>query len=346
MKINTDLTLRHYPYPSIEQFRNVIYNVNHRAQYIGQDINGEPIYDVARTKPILTFQGTVKLHGTNAGVIIDLENDIVYYQSRENIISPIKDNVGFALHMSKIQDVFIRMVRECLDSDDPLIAVYGEWCGGSIQKSVALNQLDKMFVVFNVAILDRESGTKTWISADLVKHINAPELKIFNIQHFPTWQIDIDFNFPQLKQNELGELTLKVEESCPVAKQLGKDGTGEGIVWKCIWMKVKGEKHQSSKVKTLASIDTEKLQNVKDFVESVVTENRCIQSLQKLKEANKKLDRTALGDYLRWIHNDIMKEELDTIISNGFEQKDLGSPISNNARAWFFKNELNFDSLV
>lgn len=104
-----------------------------------------------------------------------------------------------------------------------------------------------------------------------------------------------------------------------------------------------GEKHSASKVKTIAAVDTEKIQNIKDFVESTVTHNRCMQSVQKLKEAGKPLTRQSVGDYLRWIINDVMKEELDTMVNNGIEPKSVNSAISNHARQWFFMNEINFD---
>jgi hypothetical protein len=130
------------------------------------------------------------------------------------------------------------------------------------------------------------------------------------------------------------------------------DMTSEGVVWKCVtpgfdqdsgyWMKVKGEKHSSSKVKTIAAIDVERVQNIKAFVDMVVTESRCSQSVDKLREAGKPLLRTSLGDYLKWIQNDVLKEEMDTIIANGFEVKELGGPISNAARQWWFNNEINF----
>ena len=73
-------------YPSIEQFRTVVSNVNRRYNFVGLDENGEAIYDPSLPKPTLTFKGTVKLHGTNAGVSF---NESGYWiQSRENIITP------------------------------------------------------------------------------------------------------------------------------------------------------------------------------------------------------------------------------------------------------------------
>lgn len=358
--INLELGHKHYAYPSIEQFRNVIYNVNNKATFVGLDENKDPIFDETKGKPTLTFVGSTKLHGTNASVVFDFKNEVIYYQSRENVISPAKDNAGFAAYMASIQEKFFDFVMARVDRKDhfDVVCVYGEWCGGSIQKGVALNGLDKMFVIFDVRLIktneDPTQIEREWFtpySVEAAKFSN-PELKIYSIYDFKTWKIDIDFNYPQLKQNELVEITEHVEEMCPVGGAFGHEGTGEGVVWKCIthpfagdsgyWMKVKGEKHSSSKVKTIAAVDIERLNGIKEFIELAVTENRCKQSIEKLKEAGLPLLRTSLAQYLRWIHGDIIKEEMDTILANGFEVKELGSHISAKAREWFFKNEVNF----
>lgn len=357
MEINLDLTKKHYIYPSIEQFRNIIHNVKHQTDYIGKDENGDAIYQT-KEKPVLSFVGTTKLHGTNAGVVVDFSTNEIYFQSREHIITPAKDNAGFAMFMSKIQQGFINCCKFSLNhSPNRKYIIYGEWCGGSIQKGVGLNKLPKMFVIFDIASIDIETEERIWLHRGFLKEFSNHKEHIYNIYEFPTWIIDIDFNNPELVQNQLIELTQTVEDECPVSKQLGATGElcGGGIVWKCItpgyedsqfWMKVKGTKHSSSKVKTIASVNIENIESIKNFVELTVTENRCKQSLQKLKEDNKPLNKTSLGDYLRWIHNDIMKEEIDTIVANGFDPKILGQPISNKAREWFFKNELNFSEII
>jgi hypothetical protein len=53
-------------YPSIDQFRSVVTSINRRYNFTGLYENGEAIYDSSVSKPVLTFKGTVKLHGTNA----------------------------------------------------------------------------------------------------------------------------------------------------------------------------------------------------------------------------------------------------------------------------------------
>ena len=57
-----------YKMPSIEQFRNVIQEVTHRARYRGEDEQNQPIYEDCEL-PTLTFRGSVKMHGTNAGIV-------------------------------------------------------------------------------------------------------------------------------------------------------------------------------------------------------------------------------------------------------------------------------------
>ncbi len=68
-EINYDLKRKHFAYPSIGQFKNVIRNVQHTVRYIGQDENGDPQYDNLVPLPTLTAVGTTKLHGTNAGIV-------------------------------------------------------------------------------------------------------------------------------------------------------------------------------------------------------------------------------------------------------------------------------------
>ena len=160
------------------------------------------------------------------------------------------------------------------------------------------------------------------------KHLKFTESKIFNILDFKTFEIEIDFENPQASQNKLIELTSEVEKECPVGKYFGNIGIGEGIVWKCdtpkgvIRFKVKGKKHQSSKVKVLAPVNTEKLNSIKEFAEYSVTESRLEQGIEKtFKSVGESIDIKKLGRFLKWIVGDIMKEEMDTLVANNLEPK-------------------------
>lgn len=328
------------PFPSISQFRSVISQVKHKASYMGQDAEDQPIYNHAAVFPTLNFIGTVKLHGTNAAVVFTSEG--VSFQSRERVLTLEADNAGFMTHMSQ-QFIGLQQLKMTLSeaarvdlSTDPVIAVYGEWCGGNIQRNVAIAGLPKMFVVFAVKI------NGEWFNEDLPP-IQNKEASIYSIYQFPKWIMTIDFNAPEAKQNLLGTLTQAVEDECPVGKHFGQVGVGEGIVWRCVedptsdlWFKVKGEKHSASKVKTLAAVDVEAVETVRAFITQTVTEARLQQGLQHLlNEQRKPFDMTSIGDFIRWIHLDVIKEESDTMTSSGIEVKKIGGPLAQAAKRWY-----------
>ena len=342
-------------FPSIDQFRTVVTNVNRHFNFVGLDENGEAIYDPTLPKPTLKFKGTVKLHGTNAGVSYN-EIEGLWAQSRENIITPEHDNAGFAFFAHTHETEFLRLVchiasTELIDLHHNTITIYGEWVGKGIQKGVGISNIEKSFFIFGVKITphtETEEELKAypayWVDSFYIKNEDA---KIYNIEDFPTYEMEIDFNMPQLVQNDLADLTIAVEEQCPVANHFGAVGIGEGIVWTCEFkgvvhrFKVKGEKHSSSKVKTLASVDIEKLNSISDFITYAVTESRFNQALENTFPNNEPIDVKKMGDLIRWVVNDVIKEESDTLAKNGLEPKDVNKYVSARVREMFFKLEVN-----
>ena len=334
-------------FPSIEQFRNVVSGINRHYSFKGLDTDGNAIYDNTLAKPVLTFKGSIKLHGTNAGV---------WAQSRENIITPVKDNAGFAFFVENNEEVFKSLIlqvvnREDLDISKNTVTIYGEWAGKGIQKSVGISNIEKSLFIFGVKISpfpDAEDiPVSYWVDHSYLSTVNN---RIYNIEDFKTHSIDIDFNMPQLVQNKLSELTIEVENECPVAKEFGFSGTGEGIVWSCelngvvYRFKVKGEKHSVTRVKTLAAVGVEKLNSIKDFVEYAVTGNRFSQAIENV-FGKDEVDVKKLGDCIRWIVADITKEESDTLFKNGLEPKEVNKYISQKVREMFFEKLKVVDGL-
>lgn len=321
-----------YPFPSINQFRNVVKTVREQAAFLSL-----PVY------PKLSFTGTVKLHGTNAAIVFDERG--YTFQSRERVLTREADNAGFMAHMEQWLLPVSMMFQKIADLNNHndmainTIVVYGEWCGGNIQKGVAITGLPKMFVIFAVKINDQ------WVETP---NVSCPEASIYNINQHTSFHIDIDFEHPEEAQNQLAKLTEAVEACCPVGLAHGIEGVGEGIVWRCnsnpsseYWFKVKGEKHSASKVKTLASVDVEAVEQINDFVKMAVTEARLEQGLQNLiNEQLKPFDMTSMGEFIRWVHQDVLKEEADTLQASGIEYKKLGGPIALAAKRWF-TNKLN-----
>lgn len=313
-------------YPSIEQFRNVIRTVKANHDYKGKDEEGKAIYQHTENYPTLKFQGTVKLHGTNAGIVN--YGDRIEFQSRERVLSLEEDNAEFMNSMinKDLDFLFNRFTPR------DHVAIYGEWCGDNIQKGVAINGLEKMFVIFGIMVDDE------WV--DIPEDLHNNEIGIYNILQFPTYEIDIDFNNPELVQNKLIEMTIAVEESCPVGKFFNKEGIGEGIVFTCttnpeLKFKSKGAKHSASKVKVLNSIDVELMESINEFVELSVSENRLKQGISFFNENNILVDSKNTGEFLRWIVNDVLKEEKDTLEASGLDEKKVKNAIVTKARIWF-----------
>lgn len=314
-------------YPDIGQFRNVIKKVRLVHDFSGSDENGKPVYQHLSNYPTLKFHGTVKLHGTNSAVV-KYSDGHVEFQSRERVLSLEGDNAGFMNAMSSKNLGFLFAGVEFND----FIAVYGEWCGGNIQKGVAINALEKMFVIFGVLIDDK------WI--ELTPDLKDNDNGIYNILQFKTYEVDIDFNSPELVQNEIIDMTISVENECPAGKFLGVEGVGEGIVFTCISnpelkFKSKGEKHSSSRVKTISSVNVEEVENLNNFASLSVTENRLNQALSVIVEEFGYADMSHIGIFLSWMVKDVLKEEMDTISANGLDEKKVKSAIVAESRQWF-----------
>lgn len=328
------MTKEHIAFPSIEQFRHVIREVQNKARWAGKDENGEPIFDRTKPLPTLDFVGTVKLHGTNASVVID--GGEVYFQSRNNIITPESDNAGFATWASSVP---VDVWKSIYPSEERVV-IYGEWAGKGIQKGVAISELPRMFVIFKI----RVGGN--WLSVTELKNIDVSAISgVYKITDYPNTTLSIDFAAPELVQNTLKEITENVEKECPVGKAFGVSGIGEGVVWTCIsegfesskfMFKVKGEKHSASKVKTLAAVDVEKVNSLREFAEKVVTESRCLQGMDYLREQKLEVSEKSTGAFLKWLYADVVKEEYDTITESGLESKEVGSSISKKGKEWFF----------
>jgi ferritin len=103
--------------------------------------------------------------------------------------------------------------------------------------------------------------------------------------------------------------------------------------------KVKGEKHSSSKVKTLASVDIEKVNSINEFADTVVTESRLTQGLEYLKVHNISIEPKSTPVFLKWIADDVVKEETDTLVASHLEIKDVITRVKYVARTWFLAQE-------
>lgn len=343
---------KHIKYPETGQFSTIVKNILHANNYVGLDENGDAVYDPTIEKPVLIAKSTVKIHGTNSGVSYNNEHGI-WVQSRTNIITPEKDNAGFAFHVMANKEWYINSIKEFsklnnIDLDNHTVTVYGEWAGTGIQKNVGINNQPKgnYIFAFKISRTSDTDFTAYWI--DVSSFPRNEECNIYNIYDFETKEIEIDFNRPKLAQNEMIEIMLDVEKHCPVAKKLGHEGIGEGNVWtvefkdKVYRFKVKGDKHAGkSKVKKLKPVDNVKLNKIHECVNKVTPNWRLDQMITESCDLNNggQIERSKIGSFIKMVINDIIKEELDTISEYNLEPKEINKYVSNVAKEYFFVRE-------
>lgn len=344
------MTQEHISFPSINQFKNIVKYFRDGARF-----HEVPL-------PRVTFRGTVKLHGTNHGIIRPVVGGIddIYTQSRERITTVTSDNAGSAIwtHANRelLNKIFDNVVAKFNNAHlNDTVQIYGEFCGGNIQKGVGLAHLPKMFVVFGIRVSENAESNDWFTKEEILNVLGGVRTDTFKcIYDFPDYVLDIDFANPEMYQNKLVNLTFDVEQDCPVARQLlGSDFAeilvGEGIVWSAIStdqpkicidgvnFKVKGEKHSASKVKTVASVDMEKVASVQEFVDLVATENRLNQGISKLEEMGLPNDSSSTGAFIQWVMKDVIKEEIDVLAESGLTTKDVTGRICSVAREFFLK---------
>lgn len=340
----------HVPFPSIEQFKKAVKEVKQYYKACG---------DVRPST--LPLRGTVKLHGTHADIVHN--GGLIHFQSRNRVLSKGKDgdNCGFVRFME--DEVTIPLIQESIIQ--PVIDVYtkingthpasvgpimiaGEFCGAGIQKGVALSKLPLMFVIFAIKI------DTTFQDMEQYKDIHLEEKSIYNIFRAGTFSLDLNMDDPQASVSELKSITDRVEKECPFAKTFGVSGTGEGVVWAfnhpsliCrsrFYFKVKGEEHAGSRVVTLKEKSPEEiaaLRDAREFARKALTDSRLRQGLDYLKEMN--LDSSLMQNisaYIKWVIDDVDKEEKEEMIQANVDQSKLRSELSKIA-VGFYKSNLS-----
>lgn len=360
--------MKHISFPSIDQFRTTVATVRARAKMYGCGL------------PTLEFNGTVKLHGTNAGVVKNLSTGELYAQSRTSVITPDADNAGFARHVADNTAVYDAICNiatgvyghhRLIPGDS--IAVYGEWCGKGINKGAAICQVEpKMFVIFAIRLKHADDEQpSTWFKPEQRKLVYdewqkvkdvLPACDVTWIDLFKSWTVKVDFSRPDLAQNQFVEITNAVEAECPVSALYGVKGVGEGVVWSCVsdWVnetsldrgddgdgtvqliktsdlvfKVKGEKHSDTKVKVLAAVDVEKMNDAVEFATRVVTDHRLEKMIELMKQEGLEIVPESTPRFLKLVGQDVMKEEADTLDANGIDRKLAMGRVNQLARDWY-----------
>ncbi len=317
-------------YPSIGKFKDFLYEA--------RKLN----------KTSFELIGTVKLHGTHADMVIDAKDAIRFQSRNQTDLRPEKDNEGFATFADPLkQDILAlknayisryRALNPCtpLEPAYPVI-IAGEFCGGKIQKKVALLQLKKQFVIVSVNV------NNTWLPDDEHGDIHNESIGIYNISRAGFFHKTLQLQNPAELEAEINTLVKQVEQECPYARTFGVSGIGEGIVWKrrghfstpMFWFKSKGEMFAVTAKSKLPASASDNDGRVKSFAEAIVTENRMEQGWAYMKEMGVARDIKGLGRFLKWVVKDCLREEKRDMEEANIEEQNLKPAIVNIARLWY-----------
>lgn len=299
-----------YKFPSIENERRTISDV---------------VKTFLSDADTVLIEGCVKLHGTSSAIVKHGRDGPFSYQSRTRVITSEDDNAGFARMMS-INEQAVRSIFEQIEAiagEERLqwpVVVYGEWCGKGIQKGVALQHIEKVFVIFKIT-MGLEKTTR-WVKMEEYKDVTAHPL-IRNIREIPSYTFTLRKGNVVNDLAKINEVVAKIDQECPFVSNLyGIKGVGEGLVLQpqvCqssdFWWKCKGKSHEKPTPAPKVTVDR---QNSKESVlaAQLVTYER----LQSAKEAlHIKNDEKNVFKHFKplsdWMQQDILREEGDLIAS-------------------------------
>lgn len=341
-------------YGSIKQFHSVVKTIKHQALYVGEK-DGEPIYDTTLKFPVIQAIASEKIHGTNAGVCYS-KPDGLWVQSRSKIINHIDGHFGCSAFIYNSQETWIDFVNKlaeeyAIDLNENIISIYFEWCGEGIQEGKsAVSGLSKramIFQHFKVSPIKRtEEVDSIWLETKVDKKwISREEDFIYNIMNFKIWDIEIDFSQPSIAQNKMLEIIQEIEQNSPVGEKMGiQNNIGEGLVVTFTYegnlfkFKVKGDKHSKSKVKKIKSVNIEDENAVIEFVNYACKPWRLEQMWDSLYiETDREPDIKYIGDFIKSVVNDILKEEVSIIQEKDLDIKKIKKYCANCCKKWYLE---------
>jgi RNA ligase len=262
---------------------------------------------------VLTYEGTVKLHGTNLAVVQDTPDGPIAVQSRNRFITPTADNCGSAAFVTTRESEFLELFSSVRSRTEPQVVakltvskedrvvlkltqpviLFGEFVGRGVQKGVGVSAFDRFMVLFDVVVGSRR----------VPFHEECDARDIRNVHDFKKWTLTVPRDDIEGATERADAIAEEVGADCPVARALGKPGQGEGVVWRCkdhrssrLWFKSKCAEH------SVAAPKPKRAKNpAEEFAERFVTPARLRQAVDA--------GHTLLGQFVTWVVDDVMTEE-------------------------------------
>jgi len=322
-------------WPKIKDLKSALYPIyqqnKYRGEFVELDGEGEPVFDRTNVEPlpVIEFQGTVKLHGTNAAINWSKKHGF-RYQSRNGFKE--SGHQGFVEAMQAMEpEILLYLSNEFHCCDPEQVVVYGEWCGKGIQKKVAISELDKRFVQFPFV----------WVKGQGMLPAQDTESNPFeHVYDVKTYPLKVDLANLRLAKETIAGYVDEVEKECPIAKSHGVSGWGEGLVFygthegKLYAFKAKGDEHKKVPPKPVIYL-TQEASAAKTFVVETLKSDRLGQGLNYLKEKDLPASVESTGTFIKYVVNDYLEEEAVNIEEQSLHIPSLRKQASQLAALWY-----------
>lgn len=293
--------------------------------------------------PIITFQGSEKLHGENMAVAFS--QDELWVQGRNNVRTIEQDQNGMALFVESTKDIWLKIIKHLtvlheIDTNTHTIVIDCEWAGGNIQKgNAACSGVDKGAYIFDYfRVITNDSDESTYKSTRSI--IPPRNSNIYLMSSFSSYTLVLDFNDVSKCETDLEALALSIEKASPIARYFNKPtNVGEGAyLWakydgRVLRLKTKGEAHggksKAPRVKSEKDIAEELM--LKDLADKVTPVWRITQGITETSASEMK----HLGPLIKWVISDVVKEETPTLVEANVEIKILSRYISAIVKNYF-----------
>lgn len=300
--------------------------------------------------PTLTFRGSEKLHGENMAVAYSQGE--VWVQGRKHIRTLLGDQNGMAAFVDKTKDNWLTLFTQLSDlysinTDIHTIVIDAEWSGDGIQKdNAACSGTDKGAYIFDYFRVVNNNTDESKFYSTTSLEVN-PENLIYLMSSFGSYSAILDFNKPTECEEILKTLAESIEDNSPIAKYYNKlDNVGEGAYLWCNYngemlrLKTKGLKHggKPKEKRVQKPLDSEleiKLQNLAD---KVTPEWRLTQAITETNATEMK----HIGEVMKWVNQDIIKEEMPLLHEAGVEPKQLGRFIASIVKKYYIDSIKNY----
>lgn len=355
--------MKHIPWTEISLFHNLLISLKKYGQELGVNISNQFVY-----------KAKVKIHGTNACVVIDSEGSVTA-QSRESIITPEKDNAGFARWVSAKPEFKKFAIR------NQTVAIFGEWAGPSVQKGMAVSKIpNKIFAVFGIVLLDSQGEVHNHFIFDPtdISDFIRKAGNIENVYVIPWYKdkdssedysikvkFDDESSILQNLVQDINEHVLAVEQRDPFIFDTFKvEGLGEGLVFYPITharqdgsvpegyyylagdkgystftslvFKAKGEKHQTVAHSKPAQVDPNIAASANEFAKMVLSPARLEQGVQTT-AGSLIFEMKSVASFLKWIQTDVEKECSNELEASGLDKNLAMKACQTYARIWFIE---------